>query len=109
MKENNSNRWCDRYNNPHIGCRANPVWFPNLRDKDIAGFRWKLRPIIAEEETFTLDHLDRQFSVEIMGMYWKGYASAQVKIDNFEEFGIFNQKKTFHCPFSEFPSRIQIK
>jgi hypothetical protein len=109
MKESNSNRRSDRHNNSHIGCRANPVRFPDLRDKDIAGFRWKLCPIITKEETFTLDHLDRQFPVEIMGMYWKGYTGAQVKIDNFEEFGILDQKKTFHRTFSEFPSRIQIK
>jgi hypothetical protein len=83
--------------------------FTDLRDEDITGFCWKLRSIIAKKETFTLDHLDRQFPVEIMGMYWKCDPCSQVEINNFEELGIFHEEKTFHCTFSEFPSGIEIK
>lgn len=65
--------------------------------------------LFAEKNALTFDHLDGDFSVQVMGMYRKGNPGLEVKVDDFEKFRILNQKKPLHDALGKLAGRVEIE
>ncbi len=104
---NNLNWGSNSNYDTHISGRAHSVRFADIRHQDIPGLGRHLGPVGAKEKPLTLNHLNTELAVKLMGMDRKGHAFCKVEINDSEIGGIMH-KKFVHFAFGKLPGRIKI-
>ena len=74
---------------------------PDLGTKDVTFTGLEFHVVLTEEKTFPFQYQNRKLSVKVVGVYWKGHPGVEIEVDDFEEWGVFDQEKAFHLARGE--------